>query len=127
MLKTSIVLHIFYEDIASQLLDSLMELDADFDLFVTTPLKLNASLSERLENFGHAVQLIERPNLGQDVAPFLSIVPMLVDNRYEAVCKLHTKRGIKDLGEELRRLAIGAVVGSSARFTRIQGLFESEK
>lgn len=127
MVKTAVAFHVFYDDIALEILGLLQNVDADFDVFVTTPRLLRERLKAEFRRLGRRVKVIECQNAGQDVAPFLATIPMLVDGGYEAVCKLHTKRGVGELGEQWRRIACGAVIGDDARVKEIQRLFQADK
>jgi glycosyltransferase involved in cell wall biosynthesis len=124
-LRTAVVLHIFYEDVSLDLLRSLAEVRGTFDLFVTTPLTLNDAVTAALQAFPRKVTVVECENKGQDIAPFLSVIPRLIDCGYDLVCKLHTKRGVGELGELWRRVACGAALGS--RFAQVESLFGQEE
>jgi hypothetical protein len=90
--KTAIVLHLYYPEQWPELLALLEHLAPDIDLFatITGP---QASVSRSLiENFDPSAMVLETPNRGRDIAPFLSVLPTLIAQQYDCVCKLHTKR-----------------------------------
>lgn len=127
MPKTAVVLHVFYDEAAQGPLSTLKKVEAEFDLFVTASKPLSPSLAESVRQSGRRTRLIERPGAGQDLALFLSLIPNLAAEGYQAVCKLHTKRDpLTDLGERWRRIGANAVIGTSARFSQIQALFEAD-
>jgi lipopolysaccharide biosynthesis protein len=121
---TAVVLHLYYPESWALFADRLEALDGTpFDLFVTLPrehLALTAQIHER----NPAARILETPNRGRDVLPFLKTARHLQARGYEHVLKLHSKRsthrndGAQRLAEILERLlprdaaALGSVMAA---------------
>ena len=88
-----VVVHIYYEDLWSELAASLAHLHDPFDLRVTCVQHLEAISAMVHAEFPDArVELVE--NRGFDVGPFLHVIDSVDLDNYDAVVKLHTKRDI---------------------------------
>lgn len=91
-LKTAIVVHAFYPDIADEIFDRVRSLPARHKLFVTTVPAHEDALRSRLEVSGRDFTLRSFENRGRDLLPFLLIFPQVRAEGFEFVTKLHTKK-----------------------------------
>lgn len=110
-LRAAIVVHLFHEDVAIELLRQLAELGADVDVIATGP-PMSRVVAEAFSRLPRA-DFVETPNEGFDVAPFIEVLPLLERRGYDLVCKLHTKRGTSGFGRQWRRACLDALVGSA--------------
>ncbi|WP_281859637.1 glycoside hydrolase family 99-like domain-containing protein [Litoreibacter halocynthiae] len=86
--------HIYYHELWDDFSRKLVDLDIPFDLFVTITRfgeKTDALRAEILEQFPTAT-VVFMPNHGRDIFPFVHLVSSGLLSRYEAVCKVHTKK-----------------------------------
>ena len=107
VLKLAAVVHLFYNEQWQELATYLRNIRHEFSLFVTVPDFSQAS-GFVLSDFP-AAQVVRVPNVGRDVAPFIRLLPDL--QRFDVVCKIHTKRniGTSDLWrKELQRGVLGS-------------------
>jgi hypothetical protein len=122
-MRTAFVLHLFYPDVALELIDQVARLTSQPDIIVTTPGPLLAPVQAALHRLPNRVEIVTVPNRGWDVAPLFAILPMLAERGYELVCKLHTKKGGSGYAAEWRDLFFEALTGSDALVTRIEQAF----
>ncbi|MDM8546310.1 rhamnan synthesis F family protein [Candidatus Venteria ishoeyi] len=128
--KIAVVVHYFYPHIWEEISKRLKKLDAQFDLFVTISSNIKNS-SKRKINFITKDILSEFPsarvfwgsNIGMDIVPFLSIIPILSNEGYQAVCKIHTKKGESDKDRIWRDLMFDSLIGSTKNFTLAANAF----
>ena len=116
--KVAIVVHYFYPEIWKEIKEKLTALPSIFDLFVTVPTDIaQTAIQDVLGDFPKA-RIHVAPNIGMDIIPFLSLVPILSNEGYYAVCKLQTKKGDGDLAVIWRRVMLESLIGSGENFTR---------
>lgn len=125
-MRRALVLHLYYEDIALDLLDRLAGIGADMDVFVTGPLQAHPAIAERLDRLDAPVEWIAAPSVGFDVAPFLSTLRVLEERGYDLFLKLHTKAGSSGFGRQWRETALRALAGSPRRIGDIANAFARE-
>lgn len=92
--KYAVVIHVYYHDLWQEFSEKLKTLDIDFDLFVTITYKKDETdeLAERIAQEWPEASVIYMPNHGRDIFPFIHLVNAGVLDRYDAVCKFHTKK-----------------------------------
>ena len=108
-------LHIFFVDLASELLQCVNRIPYPFDLFVTTDTLQKADQCRRLfetEGKQERLEILQVPNAGRDIGPLLvSIGPRL--KGYDYVGHFHTKKSTTvDWGDHWRRYLLANVLGS---------------
>ncbi|MCC6737248.1 MAG: hypothetical protein IT534_14135 [Bauldia sp.] len=118
-LRAVLVLHLFHEDVALELLRRVGRLDADVDVIATGPPPSRA-VAAAVAELARA-EWIATPNEGFDVAPFLAVLPLLERRGYDLVCKLHTKKGSSGFGRRWREAFLDALIGPD----RMDGLIGS--
>ncbi len=87
----ALVLHAFYEDVLSEIADLVEKSGLAFDVYVTV---VDEKIAGTVRNFWPDARIVLTPNIGRDVAPFLTILPQVVAHGYEAALKLHTKKSV---------------------------------
>ena len=126
MMRTAIVLHLFYPDIALELIERVGALSAGADVIVTAPGPLPPAVKAALDRLPNRIEIVPVANRGWDVAPLFAILPLLAERGYDLVCKLHTKKGGSGYAAEWRDLFHEALTGSDAIVARIEAAFASD-
>ncbi|KUY88122.1 hypothetical protein WS47_22245 [Burkholderia territorii] len=122
--RTAVVVHYFYPEIWPEICARLERIGTAFDLFVTAPVELASSAHENiLRSFPNA-RFAFGPNVGMDILPFLSLIPTLINERYMAVCKIHTKRGYDESAVVWRNVMLDSLLGSDDAFSSVVRAFE---
>lgn len=122
--KFAVVVHCFYLDIWIEIRTLLLKISSSFDLFVTMP--DGSSVAEQeITNFFPRARIIKTPNIGMDIVPFLSIIPLLLRENYYAICKIQTKKGDGPLAVLWRRLMLDSLIGSTENFDLVTNAFRS--
>lgn len=100
--KLAIIVHLYYTDTWRVLNEKISALQTKFpaDLFVTLP-AANIGFAEEIRKDYPGVQIIEVPNRGRDVLPFMYVASRLEKLGYEFVLKLHSKKSLhRDDGQQ---------------------------
>ncbi|MCW5696100.1 MAG: class I SAM-dependent methyltransferase [Bauldia sp.] len=124
--RTALVAHVFYPDLAPEILDCYRNLPAGAALFITTP-------EDRIDATRAAFasvpegELFALPNRGRDISPFVTLLQTGAFDGYDAVLKLHTKKSphIRS-GDVRRRLLFQSLAGRGSRVTRVLRQFEND-
>jgi hypothetical protein len=125
--KAAFHLHLFYPDIAIDLIERVAALGrADIDLFATHVGPLDPAVDAALDRIPGAVERIEVPNQGWDIGPLFAILPQLRVRGVDVVCKLHTKKGGSGYAAEWRDLGYEGTIGSQALVADILAAFDRE-
>jgi len=110
-MTTAVVLHIFYEEIARDILARLAHVQGDYHLFVTHPRPLSKQLMETVRATGRNFSTVAVSNSGRDVLPFLDLLRSKELDRFNIVLKLHTKRDHPAAGPKWRNALLDALLG----------------
>ena len=90
--RVGVVLHVFYPELVSEIIERLAAMPVPFDLLVTNSsgmaLQIDTSGLAQLRN--HIV--LEMPNHGRDIYPLVSLVNADLLAPYDVVLKVHTKK-----------------------------------
>lgn len=122
--RIAVVVHYFYPEIWPEICARLERLGTAFDLFVTAPVELASSVHENVRRSFPSARFTFGPNLGMDILPFLSLIPTLINERYIAVCKIHTKRGYDESAVVWRNVMLDSLLGSDETFSSVVHAFE---
>ncbi len=121
---TGVILHLYYPDMWSDLLPTLLNLGKQFDLFVTIPYEVDFSEDIIKGDFPNA-QIYRCENRGRDVAPFLGVFSIIGKLGYKYVCKLHTKKSPHiSTGIEWQQDMLGKLLGSRKLISQIKKAFD---
>ena len=108
--KIAVVVHFFYEEMWPMLEQRLGCIPSGVGLFVTCPVeKLEIASKCIVDKFPHA-RFIASRNIGMDIFPFLSVIPILANEGYEIVFKLQTKKGQNQFGELWRDVMLDSLI-----------------
>ena len=109
--RIGVIVHAFYADIWQEIRDHLRTWQIPFRLYVSLPEGRYEAMAQLLEEFPDAT-VIEVPNRGRDIAPFLALAKAAVSDGMDILCKVHTKRSVHlSSGEEWRRDLLQKVLG----------------
>jgi len=91
--KLAVVIHAFYLDILEEIITELQGItNFKIKLFVTTPFQNEQKARSLLDDSGLTYHLLSLENRGRDVLPFIKIVKAVIEEGYEYLVKVHTKR-----------------------------------
>jgi lipopolysaccharide biosynthesis protein len=90
--RIAVCLHLFYPDLWPTLRAALNAIPEPWDLYVSVPAFACTSALARIAEEHPSVRFMPCANRGRDVLPFLDWLAMGVFDRYDAVCKVHSKR-----------------------------------
>lgn len=91
----AIVIHVFYPDVFEQMLTTLQSNgSAAYPMYLTCRQEIRMSVEKILQLYSQKAYLHVMENRGRDIAPFLSLLPVLSADGVTGVLKLHTKKSI---------------------------------
>ncbi|RNF32794.1 rhamnan synthesis F family protein [Paracoccus methylarcula] len=111
----SIVFHIFYEDVALNIIARLRNFRAKHKVYVTHSHDLSPEIMMALAKLTAPVRFLKVENIGMDVYPFLAAMEHFDLYNAGIICKLHTKRGEDIVGETWQSELFDSVLGNGAR------------
>jgi len=129
------IAHIYYVDMAAELLDRIALLPSTYDLVITTDTKEKAEEIRNLvrsRNDPHLaasdVRVVES-NRGRDQSAFyVTCRDVLVSGNYDLVVKIHSKRSLQDGGRGtfFKRQQLENLLHSKGYAANVVGLFQRE-
>lgn len=112
--KIAVAIHAFYPDVLQEIIRLTEFLPKHVQLFVTTPKDKRGEVEAILARQSLQYQLLVTENRGRDVLPFLQVLDILVEQGFEYVLKVHTKKSLhRDDGDSWRNDLYEAVLGIS--------------
>jgi len=127
-LKIAVVAHIFYKDIAEEILGYLDNIHHDLDMYVSTRPEMKDHVEAILKNKKHIKKAVVYgiENKGFDIGPFLS-GPVSDYYKYDIICKIHSKKNTT--GSPLdgwQEYLLKNVMGSEKIVREIMDLFHDD-
>ncbi len=125
--RIAAVCHIFYVDLAEEMLNYLKHLPESTDLFLsTTDHEKAAVLKQAFSAWGHGrVAIRVAPNQGRDIAPKLITFRDVYDAGYEVILFLHSKKTEReDTGPAWRSALFQTLAGSVETVGSVLTLFD---
>lgn len=124
-MKIAVIAHLYYDDLWSQIAQALLNIPVPFDLYVTIPFDRVERLSRKvLSDFPHA-QVINAMSEGRDIGPFFQAISAIANiSSYDAICKIHTKKGITE-PDVWRYILLQSVVGTPRLVADIMRTFQT--
>jgi len=112
--RIAVIAHLYYAELWDELAGHLDHMPEAFDLFVTLSREEDAELIRRNRPAQAAQCFLARAeNRGRDIAPFLSVLPIVRDLGYELGCKVHSKgKSTHGDGDRWRRDMLEKLLGS---------------
>lgn len=129
--KIAIQVHIYYIDMANEIICKLNEMPDSFDLFITTDERykkvyLDEIISSKCNADNVWIDIAE--NKGRDIKPFLDQMRSYI-NDYEYICHLHAKKTMANpkLGEEWKNYLFDKLIGSREIMQSILSTFDDNE
>lgn len=126
-MRAAIHLHLFYPDVALDLIERVARLGrADIDVLATFTGALDSAIDRALDTIPGRVVRVETPNRGWDIGPLLDLLPLIAEEGYAAVCHLHTKKGDSGFASAWREMAYDGLIADAGLVGRILDTFANE-
>lgn len=119
--KVAVILHLYYESCWDEIDYYLSNIAEPLDLYVSLGEHVSKATEDKLLlKFPNAV-IYKLPNIGRDIAPFIHIFKSIDVNKYEAICKIHSKKSKHRVDGALwRNYLLGRLLGSSRKVKLIR-------
>jgi rhamnosyltransferase len=126
--RFAIVLHLYHMDLIESIHGYMRNLIADHDVFVSVKSLADRRLAVRFFEERHVRAFVfVHPNIGRDVGPFVSLLNTGLLERYDAVCKIHSKKSVyHGAGGQWRDELMKSLLGSSHTVLKILQAFKQE-
>lgn len=135
-LRIAVIIHLFYTELARELLDYAGNLPSEFDLIITTTDDAKAKvirdiIDERADPRISTVDIRVLPsNRGRDMgAFFVGCRDVLIPGRYDVVFKIHSKKTVQEnvnAGNFFRRHQLMNLLNSEGYAANLLALFQRE-
>ncbi len=126
--RIAVQVHIYYEDLAEEIVNYTNLIDEPFDLFVTTDLISKANTIEKVISDlskANKFEIAVVDNRGRDVAPFVLQMSKVINN-YQYFLHLHTKRSIhSDFGDRWRKYLFSNLLSGEKEISAIVDYFDN--
>jgi lipopolysaccharide biosynthesis protein len=125
--EISVVVHLYYTEGWDVLKTALQNISKPFDVFITLPKESIGFSEEILKDYSNAY-ILEVPNRGRDVLPFLQIAQELKTLGYKYVLKVHSKKSPhrKDGDKWFRQLVASLLPSKPETFNKLMGTLADE-
>jgi hypothetical protein len=111
-LSVGVIVHAFYEDIWREISDHLQTWRIPIRLYVSVPQDRYEATSKLVSRDFPTALVVDVPNRGRDIAPFLALAKMAASDGVDLICKVHTKRSThRNDGDQWRRELFAKVLG----------------
>lgn len=122
-LKAAMLAHVYYVELWDEIRAMHAALPAGSPLLVTAP-PANMAALRGLAGGDPLIRLIEHPNRGRDIAPFVHVLGSGALDGFDAVLKVHTKKSPHLMMGDLRRRALyAALAGSTGAVSHVLAQF----
>ena len=124
----AIQVHLYYDDLISEIINKTNNIPVLFDLFVSTDSldkkkKIIHYIKQYSKSRNFEVMIVE--NKGRDIMPFLFQMKLKI-KRYKYICHIHTKKSLFiEIGENWRKYLYNNLLGSENIVTEILSDFEN--
>lgn len=133
MSKLLTVLHVFYHDQIDYFIDKLSNINGiEWDLVVTYSTR-SVETEAKIKGLKPDARLLQVPNVGYDVWPFIQVMRCTDCSEYDYVLKLHTKgeselrfNGVNFKGSLWRDLLVDAIMKSKRHFSACIDILEKQ-
>jgi lipopolysaccharide biosynthesis protein len=132
MKSIAIILHLYYTDLWEEFKVQLLQLDNNFDLYVSLT-NGNKNIEGDIKSSFPNAKIFWFDNKGLDIGPFFHILKYFIENdlNYDYLIKLHSKKSINSVGEDKgtswRIGLVNSLIGSNEIFKKNISLFEDAK
>ena len=132
MKSIAIVLHLYYTDMWEEFKVQLLQLDNNFDLYISLT-NGNKNIEDDIKNSFPNAKIFWFDNRGMDIGPFFHTLKYFIENNlnYQYLIKLHSKKSINSVGENRgaswRIELVQSLIGSNETLKRNISSFEDDK
>jgi hypothetical protein len=123
-MKAALVLHLFYPEVAVELIDRVAATGTPIDVFVTHSVALDDTILAALDRLPRKAEIVSVANRGWDIGPLFELLPLLAERGYDLIGKLHTKKGGSGYAPEWRGLAYDGMIADGRSIADIVAAFE---
>lgn len=116
-------LHVHYEDVAFRIIEKLRVIRSDYTLFVTASVPLSTNLYREICGLNAPKHILAVENIGRDIQPFLYVLASPLLEKFDVVCKLHTKKGVTGFGSAWLDVCLESMIGDGQAFSKIVTAF----
>jgi len=112
----AIAIHVFYPDILDELLPEIEKINwLRVRYYITSPVGLSDEIHARFSKLSVDYEHFPVENRGRDILPFLKIMPNIIQDGFQIVLKIHTKKSVQlKTGVLWRNDLFRKLVGESA-------------
>lgn len=121
----ALMIHVWHLDTLDELAGYVAHFTPGADRFVTYPDSFSSDIRQTIAETFPGASYIPVKNQGQDVGALFQLMDQVDLSRYEFICKIHTKKGLK-MPDEWRRALLGGVLGSSEQVAHIVKTFRED-
>lgn len=129
--RTGVFLHLYYSELWPEFAAFLNQIQHPFDLWITHCGLSSPACKQILEVFPQA-EIVQVENRGRDIWPFISFLNDGILDKYEYICKIHSKKSVHRPGMEeglfgsrWRRRALYDLL-AAGRAEHIVGMFDCD-
>ena len=126
--KIAVVLHIHYLDLWEEMQQFLSNLPENgFDLYVSITNFDEQTVRDIRSKYPDS-NIVLTENRGRDILPFLRMYRHILEQEYDAVCKVHAKKSVyRSDGAVIRNELLDSLIGSHEIVDRIISKFDSDE
>jgi rhamnosyltransferase len=123
--RYAVVLHLYHMDLIDSIHAYLRNVIVEHDLFVSVKSAADRRVAVRyFQERNVRAFVFVHPNVGRDVGPFVSLLNTGLLDRYDAVCKIHSKKSVyHGAGGQWRDDLMKSLLGSSHTVLKILQAF----
>ena len=127
--RVAVIAHIYYEHLWPEICEALANIPTDFDLYVNIVQGDDADgLRSRVLARHPSARISVSANRGYDIGGLFASLKQIDLDRYDLICKVHTKRAAHLMyGEQWRRSMLQSLLGSPAMVQRIWDRFSGDQ
>lgn len=125
--NTAIVIHVYYPEIAGEILKYIDE-DSDVDYFINLSAHIDTSVVNKFCTSERNTYITIRPNKGRDILPFITVLDKVSALGYDYLLKVHSKKTThrKD-GDAIRESIFNELLGKLSIPAIIQHFEENQE
>ncbi len=111
--EVAVIIHLYYESCWKEMRYYLSNIDEPFDLYISLGVNISSTIEEVIVSDFPKVRFYRFPNVGRDILPFLNIYRQVDLQRYDAICKIHSKKSTHRIDGSLwRHYLFGQLLGN---------------
>lgn len=126
--RYAVVLHLYHMDLIDSIYTYMRNVIVEHDLFVSVKSVADRRIAVRyFQERNLRASVFVHPNIGRDVGPFVSLLNTGLLDRYDAVCKIHSKKSVyHGAGGQWRDDLMKSLLGSSHTVLKILQAFREQ-